>query len=216
MAESKGEKEKERDRRITQLLNDANRLLHEDIEKEAAAVEGHPFGSAVNTGKYERAKKLFEVILMIDPENEGAQEGLDACNEMLTPYYPVQYMMPIDGDITEVPPVKGGRSPLKVENKTPWEIIRERRARDAAGMKYTEDEFSKARAVAYDKVENMVESAVRTGLERNLDPKKIFDLVIKEMVGYQEELNRSWKGHGPKILEAAKYKLRQALHLSGV
>lgn len=179
-----------RSEEIKMLLESAEALLMQHIDEEVQMLEQDPFVSLVNHEKYMKAKELFEKVLVLDPENKRAIEGHQICEEMLQPYRPVQYLVspPIADELRE--PVKGMK---------PWEILRQKRMRDARGLAYTaeakfkEEEENK-------KVALQIVEAAKKKVEKGTDSWAAYQEALKQIKALQEGLHKKWKGQGPEIL----------------
>jgi hypothetical protein len=212
--------EKSLDTGLASLLENGESLLLQDIDKDLEMLEQDPFTLRVDTEKYEKARAVFEYVLSIDPDNERAKQGLDACDDMLDVYIPVQYMMPPDHlDLTaalqETVDDAGVKSDdMDNDAPLPWDLrrrkLQEMRARDRAGMQFTGQVFSQESETAKKEVHQILETA-RYAVENGGDPLEICLETEKVLTDFQDKLNRMWKGHGPEILKTAKEELRDVL-----
>jgi len=225
--------DEEKNKGIEALLNEAESLLYKDIKKELEKLEKEVYPPIVNPEKYEKAKKIFEEVLSEDSENKKAKEGLKVCNDMLEPYVPVQYLMPLE-DITVdvmVAPLEPlpesqwadkdnseteeGATHEQVKSKLlPWEVRRKKldelKNRDKAGLKYTAQVFSEECEKADKEVSEILKKANRLTVAGK-DLAVVYEETKKELIALQERLNRSWKGQGPEIMHSALLELRKQL-----
>lgn len=199
------------------LLDEAEALLNKDIDKDIDELQKRSHNPRINYDKYEKAKVLFEKALEIDPGDPRANDGMNACMQMLQPYYPVQYMAPIDDNLkVDLTPVvdAGSRDQATVgerEKKKPWEILADYRARDREGIKYTEKAFGEAKEKARKEILALVARAKQRLESGEKDLALIYEEAKKEIEDMQERVHRGWKGHGPEIREFAIEKLKEAL-----
>lgn len=222
------------------LLEKGESLLHENIDEELAKLTEGDGLAIVNPEKYEMAMEFFKEILVIDPENQRAKAGLKACDDMLEPYNPVQYMSPVEdieinmdiiksvhptpaqdlaeGYMTHVNENDSGES--KKENTAPrplpWEFRRKRlnevMARDRAGIRYTNEVFSHEKEKAKKEADAIIQMVVDNFYAgREKDAFQAFKDAKNKLEQLQENLNRSWKGHGPDILDLSLQVLKEKL-----
>ncbi|MFX0101001.1 MAG: hypothetical protein ACFFCS_15605 [Candidatus Hodarchaeota archaeon] len=205
-------KEPEDNDNLEALLEEAENLLNKDIDNDIEELEKNSNSPMVNFDKYEKAKELFEKALEIDPQNERANYGFNACTQMLIPYHPVQYMMDVSADlkidlITTIDGVEKNKP--AVEKKKPWEILADWRARDDAGIRYTQKAFGEASAKAEKEVLEIIARAKQQLESGEKQPAVIYDETLKEIEELQERLHRGWKGHGPEVLEMGLIELKR-------
>ncbi len=214
--------------RIANLLQQATNLLHKDVESEVESMNSSPYLSTPYPEKYEQAKVLFEEVLKLDPNNWEAREGLLICDEMLSPYYPVQYMAPLEdlspvdlSPLAPTPSLPGNSSlspspslhpKLKPTMPLPWEVRFHARGRDQTGLNYTAQEFSKARKKAENQIQVLLEEAKKEISIAGIDPAALKEKYLKKINELQDQLNQGWKGHGPEILSFGKKLLDEIFH----
>lgn len=200
---------------IEKLLEEAEAILNENIEKETELLEKDSWAN-LDSKKYERAKIIFKKVLDLDPDSQQAQEGVINCEEMIQPYVPVQYMVPPpttdDLKIIMIPLEDEDKPVMKLEKQKPWEIRRSTRVRDKQGLEYTGQQFGEASKKAKQEILEIIEEA-KKDVESGLDPNEIYEETIKIIKNFQRNLHRGWKGHGPDILDFAKQSLKEALDL---
>ncbi len=211
---------------VASLLDEAESLLMQDMDDDLKMLEQDPFSLNVNTEKYEKARPIFEQVLSIDPDNERARTGLDACDVMLDVYIPVQYIVPPpppgihvtipeNQEYTDTKRIEKEPDVPKADNLKPWEVRRikmqELRARDRAGMKFTGQVFSEEREIAEKEVRQILETARDEVENGGMDPGVVYLEKLQILRDMQERLNSIWKGHGPEILETGQEKLRKVL-----
>lgn len=208
-------------RPVGQRLSEADRLLHEGIDEERTLLIRAASPVLVNREKYERALRLFEEILETDPGNPRAVKGVEICGIMLTVDTPVQYIAPLpefDAGLEELLkpvensgaaacfPAGGDAENAAVRHdpaadRMPWEIRGEMlsadRARDRTGVAYTSRVFAAESAGAKEQADALVREGAAA------DTWDGFCAVLEKLTALQEKLHRSWKGHGPGILEDA-------------
>jgi len=207
---------------LKQLLNEAERILYDNIDDEIKELENSIYPKIINPEKYKRLKKLYKSILTIDSDNNKAKQGIEICNTMLDEYFPVQYIAPIpnaiiDVDILEAPAASKQfmenseslstkttqhQKIIKKEKLMPWiirrDMLKSYRESDRAGMDYTSKVFSEETEKAELKADEIIVK-VKTECKGN-DGLIIFKEIKNKLEEYQTVLDRSWKGHGPDIL----------------
>jgi len=210
---------------IKTLLEKGHEILMENIEDEVEFLTTNTFASTPYMEKYERAKSIFEKVLSLDPDNAEAKIGILNCEEMLNTYIPVQHLAvlePLDAsllpNITVQPGDRAaGKSDFQPEREKekvmPWDIIRNRRAKDHVAMKFTTETFMKSREDAMRKVGKIIDEAKALVDEKKSDKHEIFKKYRENLEDLQENLHRSWKGHGPDIINDAINMLKSALNI---
>ncbi len=197
------------------LLQEARQLMLKNVEREAAAME-MSMDPAVDFGKYEQAKALFQQVLELDPGNRDALQGIDDCDTMLEPYHPVQYMAPVMDVHVKIPlddiafPSGAAGPGEEGVKRLPWEILRSRRGRDKAGIAHTQQAFNDAGRKASKDVDGMLEKA-RARVDGGESKEVVLSDVKQELADFQADLDRSWKGHGPDILTGGMQALKRIL-----
>lgn len=211
---------------IETLLEEGESLLMQDIDKDLEMLEDDPFTLCVDSEKYEKARDIFKQILSIEPDNERANAGLVACDDMLDVYIPVQYIVPpVAPDIIATMPETEDVAVTKsgdMDNDAPrpslkpWEVRRrkldELRARDRAGMAFTARVFSEESEKADRDVSEIIETA-KEQAQNGTDPQEVYDEMSGKLKELQERLGRIWKGHGPEVLKPGQAELRMVLGL---
>nr|MDO8118735.1 tetratricopeptide repeat protein [Candidatus Sigynarchaeota archaeon] len=200
--------------KVDDLLARAKQLMLKDIEKEAEEME-RSMEPAIDFGKYEQARDIFEQVLELDPDNQDALQGISDCSTMLEPYHPVQYMAPIGDmpvnismeDMILAP--SGERSGMSRQG-LPWEIMRARRGRNKEGIAYTARAFNEAGREASHDVECILEKA-RARANAGECKESIFRDIKQELSDFQEGLDRGWKGHGPDVTTKSMQELKRVL-----
>ncbi len=182
-------------------LQKAEAALHDGVDQEQD-VEG----IVVFEDKYEAVRAMFEEVLAQDPGNGRAKAGIAACDEMLTPLYPVQHLAPpvTPADIEEM--ISGSQP----EAKMPWERRRRSREREKAAMEYTGEVFGEAEEDAEEAAMKIVEEAL--AVEGN--PRKVLEETIPKIFAFQQEQSDSWKGYGPDVQEDAIARLLDGLGMT--
>ena len=205
--------------KIEKLLNEAEKIMNENIDKEIKLLEGNSWAN-IESEKYQKAKKIFEKVLSINPTNKRAHEGISACLEMIEPYVPVQYMVdtsppsPEDLKALTLNLEKSAEGKLPESPKLkPWEMRRNQRMRDKRGLEYTGRVFAKDSEKAKENIQKIVNEAKIKLMTTGKDPQEIYDETVKIIEEYQDGLHRGWKGHGPEILDDAIQLLKKALGL---
>jgi len=187
-------------------LRAAQELLHQDLEAESGRA-ATSMGGCVNPDKYRRARALFEQALAEDPSCEEAREGLAICDEMLTPYCAVQYMIPhgpVDLDPEALPAPATPAPPAEpLPPRKPWEVLRARRAYDAEGVRYTSQAFGEASARARAEWRALVDEALAALARGDGPPAEVRAQARARLEELQARTHRGWKGHGPEFLADA-------------
>lgn len=220
-----------KEEKIESLLQAAEVLLHKDVDKEIELLKGNPRADIGNEAydKYAKAKKMFEEVLELDPDNMMALHGVSNCELMAGPLPMVQYMVPVQhvqikAEVLEPPeplappPWETDDQEKKVEpppvtrppDEMPWEIVGSARQRDIDGLRYTGQAFGRAHEVAEKEVTNMVEEA-KEKVAAGEPVDDVFQYYSNRLQQYQKGLHQGWKGHGPEILDKAMELLRKAL-----
>ncbi|MFH1347922.1 MAG: hypothetical protein ABIH22_04450 [Candidatus Margulisiibacteriota bacterium] len=150
---------------------------------------------------YEEAEKLYDEVIKMDPDNIKAQKGKDDCRIMIEPIIPMQHLMPtmIDPEYLEL--IKKSE-----EAKTPWDKKRAEISLEHYAVRYTGKVFGE-QSKEWDKKADKIVAAGINKAKNSADPETTYLETEKELRSLQESAHRSWKGHGPDILDAAIAKL---------
>jgi hypothetical protein len=121
---------------IENILAKADKLLYSDMDR--ALKDAMKIGEFPDPHQYRRAKSYYVKVLDLEPANEQAKAGLEACEEMLRPLEAWQTMLPLPGEseniIANVGELLHGNPPSK-PGPTPWELrrsVRKQQHKDAA------------------------------------------------------------------------------------
>ena len=194
------------------MLEEAEAILHQDLEEEMKVLHDSWFQPKVNYEKYKKAKALFEKVLAIEPDNGRAKEGMDICEEMLEPYIPVQHIA-VPGDEGDLEAAVRFEEKKKSGDLKPWEFMRFKRGLDMEGVRYTSKVFGEESKKVKAQVKEIIEKALEAVVIDKMDPREVYDITSVQLEAFQAQVHQGWKGHGPEFLDEALRDLRNALEL---
>ena len=149
--------------------------------------------------KYEAARSLYDRVLILDPENNEALKGKDDCRIMLEPVIPEQSLAVPFG--LNDPRLQKIHDDLN-KAKTPWDKRRASLACKRFARIYTAEVYAREKEVYKKKAGLIIKGAI-AGIEEGTPSKTVYSQTKGKLTTLQEEIHRSWKGHGPDILTPA-------------